>query len=215
MNKTKTTIILGFVFMILLASRGFASASPDCPFFGSNTVTFQPNPSYADNFATSRAYTWGVDYTLAQNEYISFAQISFTQINNYMSDDNILYVNLLQDAAAGLSKTYDSGTGNWFLSQPGSQQLFTFADTDYENPQNFVYTFNCEQLKALNTAFANGNIGLGFDPDAGTYSHFTNDGVTFSFKTKIHAAPEPFSCVLFAVGSGIFGLAARRRKVLA
>jgi hypothetical protein len=213
MTKTKSAIILGFVFMILLVTRGFASASPDCPFFASTPISFQPTPEYMDQLPTSFAYTWGINYTLAENEYIDFAQISFTQINNYMADENILYVNLLQDGAAGLSKVHDSGTGNWFLSQPGAQQLFTFADTDYENPQNIVYTFNCEQLKALNTAFANGNIGLGFDPDGVTYGHFTNDGVTLKIHTRI--VPEPISCVLFAVGSGVFGLAARRRRMLA
>jgi hypothetical protein len=64
-------------------------------------------------------------------------------------------------------------------------------------------------LTALNSALADGNFGIGFDPDC----HYTNSGISMNIQTRV--VPEPISCVLFVVGSGVFGLASRRRKVVA
>jgi hypothetical protein len=205
----KKTIIMVVLAAIVLGC-GASLAYADAPFFGCETLQFQPDPVYLDNFSERKVYTWGIDHSLAANEFINFAQISFTQINNYMADENILYVNLINSAVSGLASERDTGgDGNWFGSKPETQLLFAYKDTDCYNAENFTYTFKPEQLTALNKAFADGNIGLGFDPDANYYSHFTNDGVTLRIQTRV--VPEPISCVLFVVGSGIFGIAARKR----
>ncbi|MFA5100730.1 MAG: hypothetical protein WC547_07610 [Candidatus Omnitrophota bacterium] len=209
MAVRKITSILFILALLLTCGSAFAMApatGTEVAFFG-NDVQFTPVPSNLYDLDHSYAYTWGIDYTLQQNEYVDFASITFTNINNWQDEPNILYVNLLDSAAYGVSMAYDGeASGNFFASTPGAQELFTYSDGDASSYQTLTYNFNAGQLTALNAALADGNMGIGFDPDC----HYYNQGIKMDISTKV--VPEPISCVLFVVGSGVFGAAIRRRR---
>jgi hypothetical protein len=197
--------------LLLTCGSAFAvSSSPatgtDVAFFGNN-VQFTPVPANLYDLDHSYAYAWGFNYSIPQGQYIDTASISFDQINNWENEPNVLYVSLLENAINGVGSYYDAqGTGNFFGSTLGAQQL-----TQYDNmgtaPFDLKYDFTGPQLTALNAALADGNAGLGFDPDC----HYFNKGIKMDITTKV--VPEPISCVLFVVGSGVLGgLRKLRRK---
>lgn len=157
------------------------------------------------------AYAWGINYSLPANNFVNFASITIKDLNNSDNEDNVLYVSLLSGAAVGVTATADSAASeNFFATQPGFVlDLGQYKDYDASTFANYTIKIEGAQLTALNQALTDGNVGFGFDPDC----HYTNGGITLNMTTAV--APEPISCVLFVVGSGVFGMAARRRKVAA
>jgi hypothetical protein len=202
-----TLAVLGVLFST--CGSAFATVSTGTQtFFGSNEVTFNPVPSNVFDLDHSYAYAWGIDYQLAANTFVDTATISFNQINNWQlePDANVLYINLLQSATNGVTTYWDGeASGNYFGSTVGAQLLTQYVDNNTAF-ENFSYSFNAGQLSALNAALANGNVGIGFDPDC----HYYNSGVSLNIKTRV--VPEPISCVLFVVGSGVLGAAVRKRR---
>ena len=205
-------LLLGILFLTCGSAFAVPPADTTVTFFGANGVQFEPVPSNLDDLDHNYAFTWGIDYTLPQNQYVDFASITFTQIgNNAYEPTNILYANLLNSAANGVVTAYDDGggsggSGNFFAGAPGSKDLFQYTDNDPATFENFTYNFNAGQLTALNSALADGNFGIGLDPDC----HYLNQGVKMDITTKV--APEPISCVLFVVGSGVLAGIRRFRR---
>jgi hypothetical protein len=197
---------------ILLLTFGSAFATVPATgttvtFMGNNNWQFEPVPSNLNDLDHSYAYTWGIDYTLPAGQFVDFASITFTDINNWQTEPNVLYVNLLDSAANGVASAYDGeASGNFFGSTPGAQELFQYVDNDASTFQTYTYNFNAVQLTALNTALADNNFGIGFDPDC----HYFNKGIKMDITTKV--VPEPISCVLFVVGSGVLGGIRRFRR---
>jgi len=170
------------------------------------------------------AYTWRIDGVNLGGQTITGATLTFTNISNWDTNPNMLFIHLLDSAKnAGVASFVDApngspvtdirdnfagalfngnplvatGTGNTFLTQ----QSFTTT------PTTFVWTFTAAQLQALNAYFANGNnIAFGFDPDC----HFWNNGITFKFNTSPASVPEPATLAL--LGTGIAGLYFKRRR---
>ncbi|HOU36100.1 MAG TPA: PEP-CTERM sorting domain-containing protein [Candidatus Omnitrophota bacterium] len=208
----RTAVILAVMFSwILLELCGPAFATTPTgttvTFFGNNQVQFAPVPADLGDLDHSYAYTWGINYELPQNTYVDFASITFTQINNWQNEPNVLYVNLLDSAMYGVSSAYDGqASGNFFGSTAGAQLLTQYVDNDASAFENFTYTFNAGQLTALNAALADANFGIGFDPDC----HYYNQGIKMDISTKV--VPEPIGSLLFVIGTGVFGAAAARRR---
>jgi len=168
-RQNKHRIISGVIAMLFLfCGSAWATAAistgTDVAFFGDNNVQFTPVPDNLYDLSHDSAYTWGINYQLPQGQYVDTASITFTNINNWKDEPNVLYVNLLDSAPYGVSVANDNeAAGNFFASVTGAHELFQYHDDDASAETTYTYTFNPGQLAALNSALADANFGIGFD----------------------------------------------------
>lgn len=219
------TLILSFAAVLLLGLPASAFA---------DTLTFQAPVTAANDGSGGprqfdldhhKAYTWRIDNVNLNGQKITGATITFSQIRNWDTNPNMLFIHLLDSARNAGAASFNDATGT---PVPSQQIQDNFAGTLYtQNPlvnagtantfltsrsfnttaTNYVYTFTAAQVQALSAYIANGNnIAFGFDPDC----HFWNNGITFQMTTAPNQTPEPTTLAL--LGTGIGGFLLRRRR---
>ncbi|MBS1701924.1 MAG: PEP-CTERM sorting domain-containing protein [Armatimonadetes bacterium] len=181
-----------------VVTAGFASAG---------TYTFEPSNGNLSNLDHYYAYSWGIDFNVPQGETITGATLTIKNIWDWTQENDILYVQMLDNPASGVKSFYDNqGGGNYFGGQ--GTAVGTWSDPVGGHSTNTNLTFDLGSLgllNKLNQYAADGRFGFGFDPDC----HYYNDGVKLTITTS-SPVPEPASFATLGVGA--FALLRRRKK---
>jgi hypothetical protein len=180
-------------------------------------VTFQPTPNDLSELPHDYYFTWGINFTIAQDEKITAATLTFTNIWDWTTESSDhLFVHLLDNIKSG-SRSYvdNQGGGDNFAGQ--GSLVGDWSDPLGGESRNFDLVFDFGSLGLLDTlnSFAQTapgknkvNFGFGIDPDC----HYYNNGVTFAITTETETSighiPEPTTISLLALGGVMF----RRRK---
>jgi hypothetical protein len=180
-------------------------------------LVFHPTPNDLSDLPHAEYFTWGINFTLAPNEKITGAVLTFANIWDWTKEsDDHLFVHLLDNPKSG-SKSYvdNQGGGDNFAGK--GPLVGNWSDPIGGKPQNFNLVFDFGSLGLLDALnnFAEttpgkgkANFGFGIDPDC----HYYNDGVTLTITTEtqtpITHVPEPATIAMLAIG----GLLLRLRK---
>lgn len=157
------------------------------------TLDFQPNPVDLNDLDHHYSDTWRIDNFNLGKISITSATLTFSNIANWDSTPNMLFVYLLDTAAhSGVTQFQDHPLGeapigdivDHFASGAVIPSLITsstamtklFQKSFTTTPTTYTYTFTASQLTALTNYINSGNdVAFGFDPEC----HFFNDGITF------------------------------------
>lgn len=181
--------------------------------------TFRPNPANLENLAHGKYYAWKIDFSLPTGETIDSARLFFDEIRNNNNSPNVLYVSLLNgnDILPNISANVFEGTDRHHVTQDntlgfsGAVSLEEYRNLPggYHDRQNIMYNFDSSEIDTLNSyVLADGDFGIGFDPDC----NFYNEGVTLTVETA--HAPVPGAFLLGSIGLSCSGWLLRKRRIL-
>lgn len=186
-------------------------------------TSFTPSPR-ADLWDLDHGYyyTWGIDWSLPENEEIVSVSLNFYNIYNWREEDNDLYVHLLEaEATPSNSDSYAYQKKELSWKQAGDYFEKYYPADEHSLLQHWhnlpggaqnaipVLTYDFSQADiAMLLAFSDdGNFGIGFDPDC----HFYNTGVELVINTKPYdPIPEPGT--VFLLSFGLITLAGLKRR---
>lgn len=194
--------------LLVLAFIGLSSVSS-----ANSIYVFAPTPNQLWELPHQYYYTWGINFSLAPDEIIAGAKLTYKNIWDWTREYNDhLYTTLLDNPKTGVVSYYDNqGGGNNFAGQ--GVLVGDWSDLYGGYPRNFNLVYDFAELglldaltECINTAPAAGraNFGFGIDPDC----HYYNDSVKFTITTMTNSIPEPATIVLL----GISGIASLRRR---
>ena len=129
------------------------------------------------------AYKWGIDWSLPDGETIVGASLFFNDIRDWAWEENDLYVDLLPWAREGVRSYRDYQASGDFFSGRGISLIHYEDLPNYA--QDLTYNFVDSDLAALMAYSADGNFGIGFDPDC----HFYNNGISLNIETATTPVP--------------------------
>jgi hypothetical protein len=178
---------------------------------------FKPSPIDLSDLPHQYFYTWGINFSLPQNEKITGAVLTYYNIYDWTNETgDALYTHLLDNPASGVVAIKDDeGGGDNFSGQ--GVLVDTWTDTQGGAPRNpkfdLVYNFNATLLAKLNeyVGTPNGtqaNFGFGIDPDC----HYYNDKIEFVITTS-PTIPAPGAVFLGSIGVAIVGWLRKRRTL--
>ena len=202
----KKIVLLSSLIIIIGGFGIFGSAS---------AITFSPPyPPGLSPLSAGYNYTWGIDWSLEPDAFITEATLTFRGLfNSDISVSNVLYIHLLDTVPLGVTRAVDTPLpGN-----PYALGIDTFADQGIliaawadtppggiANRSDVSFVFNASELQTLTDYFHNGgNIGFGFSPECSFYS----SEVTFD----VQPIPEPTTLLLLGSGLAGLGIWGRRR----
>jgi hypothetical protein len=180
-------------------------------------VVFHPTPNDLSDLPHAEYFTWGIDFTLATNEKITGAVLTFKNIWDWTKEsDDHLFVHLLDNPKSGSRSYVDNQGGGDNFAGKGAL-VGDWSDPAGGEPQNFNLVLDFGSLGLLDALnnFAEttpgkgkANFGFGIDPDC----HYYNDGVTFTITTETQTpiinVPEPATIAILAIG----GLLLHRKR---
>ena len=153
-------------------------------------------------------YSWGIDWSLPSGNTIQEAVLTISNIRDWTVEQNLLHIHLLPTAPSGVQRVWD-GQGMSDAFDPNNQGnpplIGRYSDPDGPaTRETLVYRFSdLGLLDDLAQFLADGNFGIGFDPDC----HFYNNGVTFQI-----TVPDG-GMTMMLLGSALIGLEGLRRKL--
>jgi hypothetical protein len=185
-------------------------------------TSFTPSPR-ADlwDLDHSHYYTWGIDWSLPEDEEIESVSLNFYNIYNWQEEANDLYVHLLGEQTTPSSsdsyayenyEPYRQRAGDYFENHYSDEHsLLTHWENLPGGKNNalpvLTYNFSQDDIDTLLAFSDDGNFGIGFDPDC----HFYNTGVELIINTKSYdPIPEPGT--VFLLSFGLLTLAALKRR---
>lgn len=156
------------------------------------------------------AYLWGINTGWGASQTIYSATLKFHQIEDWMIEDDTIYVNLLDNGPVGVSAYGDYNPsipfGNYFQGWASNYFVGTWSDPTVSPPmQKYDVSFSIN-IPTLYNYSLDHNIAFGIDPDC----HYYADKVSFEVETS-DPIPEPGTLILLGLGLAGAGIIARKR----
>lgn len=99
-----------FIFIMVLTLMIFSTS-----LMANTTYTFQPNDRDIADLPHDKYFTWGISFTLPQDEEIIGAKLTYKNIWDWRFEQDHLYTRLLDTAPLGL-KSYTDNQGGGIIS---------------------------------------------------------------------------------------------------
>ncbi len=182
------------------------------------TYTYTFTPTGLSTMDGLNYYTYGFDWSVPAGQTIVDATLTYNNLYLTTGDPNStpqFFSTLLNTATVGKTTGYD-GDNNAPNPTPGPN-VFLFGDATFSTPGSGYATLTYDfasisnAIPTLDSYVADGNWGLGFDPDC----YYTDTGITFTITTAngSHSRVPDAASTAMLLGAAFVGLGVLRRKV--